>query len=363
MVVTVSNLWPVDLDYSSSRFDQASSQQAALTECVVAVLFSHFFRFSTQVKGFACLTRQDERKCLAVVFVQSVLADGLIEIIQASIDGFAEIRPSSQTILRHFGSQLQIVNLDPIHLGHIHVVADGIQGVRIKGPAHEPGGSPFADHTTLLQRAWHHDVRKHGDFRRLGLDDVATPVREVLGTRWFQLTRRADLVGCVTGHHLIDGGGVVEQTVGCIADGSQERRLVDHLSQLGEQFAELNTGQLGIDRLEHTADIVRYICLRIPQIQMTGATLQIDKDHMLGLAKPCPAVAFIFSSMQLFVAKQIGKRQTSEGRATHLQQCSTTEPIARVFTILARDHQHRSVSQGWTTEFQTETESLFQSHK
>ena len=47
------------------------------------------------------------------------------------------------------------------------------------------------------------------------------------GVRRFELARGADLVGRVAGHHLVDGGGVVEQPDRLVAHRADERRAVD----------------------------------------------------------------------------------------------------------------------------------------
>ena len=56
MVVRVGHLGPVDLDHSCSGFNQAASQQAALTEGVVPVFFTQFPRFRRQVERLPCLS-------------------------------------------------------------------------------------------------------------------------------------------------------------------------------------------------------------------------------------------------------------------------------------------------------------------
>jgi len=53
VVVAVGNFGPVDFDDASSGFDQSASQQAALAEGVVAVLFAKFSGFGGQVESFA----------------------------------------------------------------------------------------------------------------------------------------------------------------------------------------------------------------------------------------------------------------------------------------------------------------------
>ena len=75
-----------------------------------------------------------------------------------------------------------------------------------------------------------------GTFWRLQPDDLRAEVREVLGAGRLELARRADLVGRVAGHHLVDGGGVVEQAVGRVAHRADEGELVGDLGELRQQL-------------------------------------------------------------------------------------------------------------------------------
>ena len=75
---------------------------------------------------------------------------------------------------RHLGPQLQVVDLDAVHLGHVHVVAGRVEVVRVVGPAEEAGGAALADDVALLQRPRHHHERQHRHGRRLEPDDVAS---------------------------------------------------------------------------------------------------------------------------------------------------------------------------------------------
>ena len=144
---------------------------------------------------------------------------------------------------RHLGPQIQVVDLDVVHLGHVHVVAGRIQVVGIVGPAQEAGRAALAHHVALLQRPRQHHERQHRHGGRLEPHDVRAERREILGRRRLELARRADLVGRVAGVHLVDGGRVVEQPDRRVADRANQRHLVVHLRQLGHDLGELNAGQ------------------------------------------------------------------------------------------------------------------------
>ena len=70
------------------------------------------------------------------------------------------------------GLQLEIVDFDAGHFGHVHVVATGIEGVGIVGFPEEPGAATFADDVAFLKRAWEHDEGKHGLLHRAHLDEI-----------------------------------------------------------------------------------------------------------------------------------------------------------------------------------------------
>jgi hypothetical protein len=55
VVVAVGDFGPVDFDNASAGFDEASGEQAALAEGVIAVLFAEFRSLGGQVEGFARL--------------------------------------------------------------------------------------------------------------------------------------------------------------------------------------------------------------------------------------------------------------------------------------------------------------------
>ena len=63
-----------------------------------------------------------------------------------------------------------------------------------------------------------------------------------LGVRRLELAGGADLVGRVAGHHLVDGGRVVEQAVGRVAHRADHRELVVHLRELRQDLGELMPG-------------------------------------------------------------------------------------------------------------------------
>ena len=342
VVVRVGHLGPVDLDHPRARFDQPTSQQAALAKRVLAIPLADFLLLRTQVERVAGTARKHQAQSLVVVLVQSVLLDGDFQVTQAGVDLVSQRRATLQAGQRHFLAKLQIVDVDLVHLGHVHVPTAGVQVVRIVGAAQEPRGPRLADHRTLLQRTRHHHVGQHRDRRRTQLDDVATEVGEVLGAGRLELARGGNLVGRVAGQHHVDRRGVIEQTDRRVAHRTDHRELVVDRRQLRHVLGELNTGQLRVDRLEDTLDVVGHVRLRVPQVQVTRATLQVQHDHVLGLAESGSAVASTLGRRHVLQPQHLRQTQAKRGRAADLQYVATRNAVAQVLPIVSGDTKHRA---------------------
>jgi len=103
--------------------------------------------------------------------------------------------------------------------------------------------------------------------------------------RWVaQLARGADLVGRVAGHHLVDGGGVVEQAVRRVAHRTDHRESVVHLGELRQDFGEVDAGDFGADVFERAANVLGRTGFWIPEIEVTRSALEVDHDDALGFA-------------------------------------------------------------------------------
>ena len=59
----------------------------------------------------------------------------------------------------------------------------------------------------------------------------------------------------VAGHHLIDGCGVVKETIRLVAHGTHQSKLVIDLSQLRKNFSKMNSWDLGWDGIESRPNI------------------------------------------------------------------------------------------------------------
>ncbi len=207
-------------------------------------------------------------------------------------------------------------------------------------PAQEPSRSRLADHRTFLQRSRHHHVGQHRHRQRLQLRDVAAEVGEILRTRRLQLTRRRNLVRRVTGQHHVDRRRVIEQSDRSVTHRSDHRELVVLSRQLRHVLGELNTRQLRGDRLEHTLDVVRNVRLRVPQVQVTRTTLQVQHDHVLRLAESRTAVSGTLGRHHVLQSQHLGKTQAQRRRTAHPQNVATRNAVAQITTAMSGDSQH-----------------------
>ena len=81
--------------------------------------------------------------------------------LHARVEGVAKLGPALEAEGEDLGPELQVVDLDLVHLGHVHVVAVGIQRVGVISLAQEARRASLADDVALLQRPGQHHERQH----------------------------------------------------------------------------------------------------------------------------------------------------------------------------------------------------------
>ena len=128
------------------------------------------------------------------------------------------------------------------------------------------------------------------------------------------MARRRDAIGRVAGHHLIDGGGVVEQAGRSVADRADQSGFVHLLGQKRHDFTEPNAGNLGANRLEFAADIGRGVRFGVPNVNVAGPALEEYEDDRFGFA---PAI-FLFRGVRGGIcarlqAQDIGQADSDRG--------------------------------------------------
>ena len=234
VVVAVGYFGPDDFHHARAGFDKAAGEQAALAKCIAAVEVAGFVFLLFEIKRVAGAAAHDEVQCLVVIFVEIEFRHGLVDIGHGFVDGIAQARAAAQAMAEHLGAHLEVVDFYFVHLTHVHIAAGGIQCVRIVRLAEEPGGATFADHIAFLQGARQHHEGQHRFFLRLQASDIGAEVREILRTGRLELAGRADFVGRVTGHHLVNGCRVIEQPVGCVTYRPHHRELVVYFGEVGQ---------------------------------------------------------------------------------------------------------------------------------
>ena len=171
------------------------------------------------------------------------------------------------------GAHFEVVDFYFVHLAHIHIAADGIQRVRVVRLAEKSGGAAFADHVAFLQRTRQHHKGEHRLILRLEAGDVGAEVWEIFWTGRLQLAGGAHFVGRVTGHHLVNGRRMIEESVGRVAHRTHHREFVVHLGEVRQQLGKIDAGNFRLDRRKHALHIGGRVGFGIPQIEMARATL------------------------------------------------------------------------------------------
>ncbi|MEY5015107.1 MAG: hypothetical protein RIS92_1465 [Verrucomicrobiota bacterium] len=287
--VGVRDLGPDDFDDSSAGFDEAASEQAALAEGVASVAIPHRVSFLVEVEGVPSAAGDDEVQGFLVVVVEVELFDGFLDFRHRFFDGAAEVSAALEAEAEDFGWEFEIFDLDSVHFTHVEIVAGGVQGVRIERFPEEACGAAFAHDVGLLKRAGEHDEREHGLLRRFEAHDVCAEVGEIFRVWGFELSGRAHLVGGVSGHDLVDGRRVVEETVWRVAHRADHGKLVVHLGKVRQDFRVVDSGDFGRDVFECAPDVIGDVFLGVPEVEVAWSTLEVDHDDALGLVPTCAA--------------------------------------------------------------------------
>lgn len=71
----------------------------------------------------------------------------------------------------------------------------------------------------------------------------------------------------------------------CVVHRTDQRELVGHGCELGEQLAQMQARNLRLDRFKRTPDLRRSFRLGVECVDMTGTTDHVDEDATLGGAE------------------------------------------------------------------------------
>ncbi len=215
--VGVGDFGPDDLNDPRAGFDEAAGEEAALAERVASIAIPHCIGFLVKVEGIPRATGNDEVQGFLIVVVEVELFDGFLDFRHRLFDGAAEVRAALETEAEDFGREFEIFDLDSVHFTHVEIIARRVKGVGIERFSEKACSAAFSHDIGLLERAGEHDEREHGLLRRLEAHDVCAEVGEVFRVWGLELSGWAHLVGGVSGHDLVDGGGVVEEPVRRVA--------------------------------------------------------------------------------------------------------------------------------------------------
>src|SRR5579864_3903175 len=110
--ITVCYRRPINLYESRASLDQAAGQQHALSEGGHAVTLAHFVGFLREVERVASLAGEDEIESLAVIFVDGLRVEGLLQIGHRPVDSFEKLKAIFQPVRTDVLAQRQIVDLE-----------------------------------------------------------------------------------------------------------------------------------------------------------------------------------------------------------------------------------------------------------
>ena len=97
--IAVGDRRPVHLHEPGAGFDQSPRHQQALPERGHAVALAHLVRFLGEIEGVARLAGQHEIEGLAVILVDRLVVQRLLEIAHRSVDALQQLEPVLQTDL------------------------------------------------------------------------------------------------------------------------------------------------------------------------------------------------------------------------------------------------------------------------
>ena len=136
---------------------------------------------------------------------------------------------------------------------------------------------------------------------------------------------------------LVDSSCVVEQTNRRVAHRTDQRELISLLANLWQRFNEVHSRHFTVDSIKHAANVIRYVVFRIPQIQMTWATLKVKQDDALGFV-PARAANSGLICLSRLCLHHLAKGHAQHAGSTNTQDVTTIytkTTITKVFTFLS----------------------------
>ena len=245
----------VDRDKGHAGFDQTPRQQHALAKAVAAIPFARPGIFLTDVEGALGGGAGDHLERLPSKGIEAIHQAGLVGIAAKGVDGLQEPPAIVKPIHADAVGQREIANREVIR---VRVIANGKRIVR------------------------HAEIARRGTARGIGHRDVSRDT-------WLACAALAGDDRAIAGHFL--SGDVVgrpvtreEVVAGRFMAGvgmghrADDTKPIHQPSRARQMFANVDTGDIGLDGPEVAAILGRSIGLEIPGIDVAGAAAFPDQD-------------------------------------------------------------------------------------
>ena len=300
-----------------SGFDQSPGQQGLLAPEVLAILLDRRRIFLGQVKRVASTPAQQHVDRLGPVGVNRVERPSLVNITTQAVKSFHELLAIANST--HADTLGKLEQVRPGHLPGVHsrlvvyrqlarlvgnerivLLAQPAADGRVPGvsPKRDVGGHPRIVGTTVFC-----DERTDGRIHPAIL--VPTRSRGAMAGLERHVRFVVALV-CIHGPH--------------------HRELVEHRGLLGQAVADEDARLGRLDHAEGTPVVERPLRLRVPGVDVAGATTHPQQDHRLAARHLSTRLRRMST-----LGQQPGQAQSGQARHRHLHHATTVQ-VQQTFT-------------------------------
>ena len=144
---------------------------------------------------------------------------------------------------------------------------------------------------------------------------------------------------------LGNGGRGVGDSVNrvLVRDGTRDRDVVHHARSVGQQFADIATGQRGANRLQLAANLDGCIRLHVREFELARRAVEEQQDAGLRFAEVLVAWFVRGFRSARGVPQKVGQRQPEAAQRTGLDEVAAGNAIAQVL-LGAEDAEHGRIS-------------------
>ncbi len=263
----------------------------------LAVLLADPVRLPADVEGVAGLVARDHFEGLRREGVlPGEAAAGVVQVAPQRVERLQQLPAVRQALRRHVAGQAEVGGLGAGH-------------VRLVGLAQEAG---LADVVGVAEVDVGRDRRPHAGVAAQLADHRADRRAVAAQEAGVQLRRR---VALLLEAHVAD-----------------DRQFVGDLRLQGHQLADVQAGDVGVDRLELAADFDGGVRLHVVEVDVAGAAVEVDHDD--GLARRAGGGA-VGPEPQ-----QVGQRQSADAEGADLEELPPRQAVAQaVFRSEERQHE------------------------